>query len=236
MQLPLYKKVEKHIRQHIEDGSWVPGDLIPSESQLSESLNVSVGTVRKAIDELEKEKLLFRHQGKGTYVSRVDFDRSLFRFFSYGTGTGEATRIHKTTPTRERIPGTAEICRHLQVPIGTPVVYLERIGYDDEEKPVLLEKCWWLAELVEGLEDQDVHIPDLFYALIEEQYGVHVVRAEETLTADIADVETAHMLDIIPGDPLVVLLRTTFAANDRIIEYRVTRGHPDRFSYKTEIR
>ena len=236
LDIPLYKKVEQHIRGNIENGNWVPGDLIPSESQMSESLNVSVGTVRKAIDLLEQEKLLYRHQGKGTYVSRVDFDNSLFRFFSYGTGTGEATRIHKTTPTRERMPGTAEICRQLSVPIGTPVVYIERIGYDDDEQPVLLEKCWWLAELVEGLEDQNVHIPDLFYALIEEQFGVHVVRAEETLTADIADVDTANMLNIIPGDPLVVLLRKTFAANDRIIEYRVTRGHPNRFTYKTEIR
>lgn len=233
---PLYKKVEQHIRGHIESGTWVPGDLVPSESRLSDSLDVSIGTVRKAIDMLEREKLLYRHQGKGTYVSRIDFDQSLFRFFTYGTGTGESARIHKITPKREKISGTADICRHLNVPVGTSLVYIERLGLDDEDRPVLVEKCWWLADIVDGLEDTDLHIPDLFYALIEEKFGVHVVRAEETLTAEIADVETAEALNIVPGDPLVVLLRTTHATNDRIIEYRVTRGHPDRFSYKTEIR
>ncbi len=233
---PLYKKVEQHLREHIESGTWVPGDLVPSESQLSETLDVSIGTVRKAMDRLEREKLLFRHQGKGTYVSRIDFDQSLFRFFTYGTGTGESARIHKITPKREKIPGPSEICRHLDVPIGTPLVYIERLGLDEDDQPVLVEKCWWRADIVEGLEDTDLHIPDLFYALIEEKFGVHVVRAEETLTAEIADVETAQALNIVPGDPLVVLLRTTHATNDRIIEYRVTRGHPDRFSYKTEIR
>ena len=82
LDIPLYKKVEQHIRDNIENGNWVPGDLIPSESQMSESLNVSVGTVRKAIDLLEQEKLLYRHQGKGTYVSRVDFDNSCLLYTS----------------------------------------------------------------------------------------------------------------------------------------------------------
>ena len=232
---PLYRVVERYIRQRIDSGELVPGDLIPSESQLSENLNVSIGTVRKAIDLLEQEKLLFRHQGKGTYVSRVDFDNSLFRFFSYGTASGEAARIHKVTPKRARISGTASICKHLAVPIGTTLIHIERVGYDDEEQPVLVEKSWWRADVVEGLEKEDLHIPDLLYAIIEEKFGVHVVRAEETLTADIADAHIAKMLEINEGDPLVVLHRVTHATNDRIIEYRITRGRPDRFSYKTEI-
>ena len=236
MPRPLYKVVEDYIRKRIDLGEMVPGDLIPSESQLSDKLNVSIGTVRKAIDILEKEKMLFRHQGKGTYVSRIDFDNSLFRFFSYGTGAGESTRIHKKTPYRTRLQGPPEICRHLGVEPGTPLIYIERIGYDDDDLPVLIEKCWWCADVVEGLEDQDLHIPDLLYAIIEERFGVHIVRAEETLTADIADKETATTLGIKIGDPLVMLLRTTHANRDRIIEYRVTRGRADRFSYKTEIR
>jgi len=236
MPKPLYKVVENHIRERIDAGVWIPGDLIPSEAKLSKTLNVSVGTVRKAIDILEKEKLLFRHQGKGTYISRIDFDNSLFRFFSYGTASGEAARIYKETPHRARLKGPAEICRHLEVKTGTPLIYIERIGYDEEELPVLIENCWWRADVVEGLEDNDLHIPDLFYAIIEERFGVHVVRAEETLTADIADRDTAKMLQINIGDPLVVLLRTTRANDDRIIEYRVTRGRADRFSYKAEIR
>lgn len=233
---PLYKKVETHIRSLISQGELVPGDLIPSESRLSELMDVSIGTVRKAIDQLEQEKLLYRHQGKGTYVSRIDFDRSLFRFFTYGTASGEATRIHKITPKREKMPGTAEICKNLDVPIGTPLVYIERIGMDDEDKPVLVERCWWRADMVEGLENEDTHIPDLFYALIEDKFGIHIIRAEETLTADIADPDTARLLNISAGDPLVVLLRVTYASDDKIVEYRVTRGRPDRFSYKTEIR
>ena len=87
-----------------------------------------------------------------------------------------------------------------------------------------------------GLEDEEVHIPDLFYALIVEKYGIPVVRAEETLTADAADAHTAQILGIEPGAPVLVLNRETYTSNNRVIEIRVSKGRADRFSYKTEIR
>ena len=79
----LYQKVIDLINNQINSGELIIGDLIPSESQLSKKLNVSIGTVRKAIDKLENRKVLYRHHGKGTYVSDHGFDNSIFNFFSY---------------------------------------------------------------------------------------------------------------------------------------------------------
>ena len=62
----LYQTVIDYINDEITSGNLTIGDLIPSEKQLSKSLDVSVGTVRKAIDKLENSKLLYRHHGKGT--------------------------------------------------------------------------------------------------------------------------------------------------------------------------
>ena len=78
----LYQTVIDYINEQISCGLLTIGDLIPSESQLSKLLGVSVGTVRKAIDILENDKLLYRHHGKGTYVSDYGFDNSIFNFFS----------------------------------------------------------------------------------------------------------------------------------------------------------
>ena len=76
---PLYRQVESIIKKIIDAGKLVPGDLIPSEPMLSSSLGVSQGTIKKAIDNLVKEKRLYRHQGKGTYVSRLDFNSRYIR-------------------------------------------------------------------------------------------------------------------------------------------------------------
>ena len=64
----LYQTVIDHINDRISSEDFKIGDFIPSESQLSKHLNVSVGTVRKAIDKLENNNILHRYHGKGTCV------------------------------------------------------------------------------------------------------------------------------------------------------------------------
>jgi GntR family transcriptional regulator len=232
---PLYQVVEDHIRDLIDSGELIPGDLIPSEPQLAKQLNVSPGTAKKAIDNLVWQQRLYRHQGKGTYVSNIDFNNSLFRFTTYGDASGHPTRIHKETTARQVEPGTTALCERLGAPAGTPLLYIERVGYVDAQ-PVMVEYSHWRSELVPGLEDENLHVPDLLYALIVEKFGIPVVRAEETLTAGAADARTAEVLDIAPGSPVLVLNRETFTTNNRVIETRVSKGRADKFSYKTEIR
>jgi len=232
---PLYQVVEDHIRELIDGGTLVPGDLIPSEPQLAKQLDVSQGTVKKAIDNLVWERRLFRHQGKGTYVSNIDFNNSLFRFTTYGDAAGKPARIHKETTARRFERASPALREKLQLSGDTGLLFIERVGFVQDE-PVMVEYSHWRADMVPGLEDEALHIPDLLYALIVEKFDVPVVRAEETLTADAADSHTAGHLAISPGTPVLVLNRTTYTRDNQIIEVRTSKGRADKFSYKTEIR
>ena len=232
---PLYQRVENHIRGQIKRGELVPGDLILSEPRLSKQLDVSQGTVKKAIDNLVWQGLLYRHQGKGTFVSRIDFNNSLFRFFSYGDEKGGDIRIRKSTTDRQLVAGPADICNQLGVAGKTQLLHIERIGYA-HQSPTFIEYSWWVAALVPGLEKEETHIPDLFYALIVDHYGIPIIRAEETLTAGACDQKTAAKLDIKLNAPVVVLNRTTYTLDEKIVEVRTTKGRADQFSYKREIR
>ncbi len=233
--IPLYKRAENYLLEEIDSGRLIPGDLIPSEPQLASMLGFSQGTVKKAIDNLVNERRLYRHQGKGTYVSTIDFNNSLFRFFSYGDAAGKGVRIHKEVSERELKTGTKQICSQLGYKADSELLYIQRVGYI-QELPILVEHCWWCPEVVPGMESEDVHIPDLMYALVVEKYNVPVVRAEETLTADVADKDTANILGIPEKSPVVVLVRHTYSRNNKMIEYRKTVGRADKFSYKAEIR
>jgi len=234
-QKPLYKVVEDHIRTLIDQDLLIPGDLIPSEPQLAKQLNVSQGTAKKAIDNLVWERRLYRHQGKGTYVSNIDFNNSLFRFTTYGDAEGQHARIHKETTVRRIETGSDQLCERLQVPAQTPLLYIERVGYVEDE-PVMVEYSRWRSELLPGLENEEIRIPDLLYALIVEKYNVPVVRANETLTAGAAGSKSAKILHIEPGTPVLVLNRITYTTENRIIEVRTSKGRADKFSYKTKIR
>ncbi|MGK0273277.1 MAG: GntR family transcriptional regulator, partial [Cocleimonas sp.] len=232
---PLYQKVEEHIKNQINTGELTPGDLILSEPRLSKQLYVSIGTVKKALDNLVWQGLLYRHQGKGTFVSRIDFNNSLFRFFSYADEKGHDVRIRKFTTERWLGKGPKKICQLLKVENGTELVYLERIGHINHQ-PTFIENSWWVASMVPDLEKEVTHIPDLFYALIVDHYQIPIIRAEETLTAEACDESTAEKLNVKKDSPIVVLNRSTFTIADKIVEVRTTKGRADQFSYKREIR
>ena len=231
----LYQIVIDYINGEISSGNLTIGDLIPSENQLSKLLNVSVGTVRKAIDKLEQNKLLYRHHGKGTYVSDYGFDNSMFNFFSYGSETGSPIRIYKTTPVRKKTTATLEIASQLEIESGEDIIYLERRGYIDKKNPIIIEKSWWVAEVVEGLQRPNIHIPDLLYALIYKKFATQIIASKEVLTAGIADSKTAKILHIKKGDPVVILNRHTYAKDKGLVEFRITTGRADMFSYRTTI-
>ena len=141
---PLYQALENQIREKIDAGLLIPGDLIPSEPQLAEQMNVSQGTVKKAIDNLVWQGLLYRHQGKGTFVSSINLNNSLFRFFSYGDEKGHDVRVHKETTKRRLERGETDTCHQLNVKPGTQLLYIERTGYS-ADTPIFVEHSWWIA-------------------------------------------------------------------------------------------
>ncbi|TAG69638.1 MAG: GntR family transcriptional regulator, partial [Burkholderiales bacterium] len=105
---PLYKSVQRALMEQLASGELKPGQLIPSERQLATEYAVSIGTLRKAIDELVENRILIRQQGKGTYVASHDRERLLFYFFHIVPQIGiksyplvEAVFFHKSTTDTE---------------------------------------------------------------------------------------------------------------------------------------
>ena len=113
---------------------------------------------------------MYRHHGKGTYVSDYGFDNSMFNFFSYGSETGSSIRIYKTLQYEKKTTATSEIAFQLEIERGADIIYLERRGYIDKKNPIIIEKSWWIADVVEGLQKPNIHIPDLLYALISKKF------------------------------------------------------------------
>ena len=220
---PLYQVVEDHITGLIDSGKLVHGDLVPAEPKLADALQVSPGTVKKAIDNLVWEKRLYRHQGKGTFVSAIDFNNSLFRFTSYGDEAGEDARIRKSTLVREKRVCSEVVAQRLDISVGSEEVYIERVGSVAGE-PVLIEYMHWRGDKVIGLDNADLHIPDLMYALIVEDFNVPIIRAEETLLAGAADAYTAEQLEIQEGAPVLILNRTTYTIDNVVVEMRTSMG------------
>src|SRR5665647_824323 len=126
-QLPLYKEVKRLLTQSLAEGEWQPGVALPSETRLGERYHVSIGTVRKAIDELVAERILVRHQGRGTFVAGHDARRMLFHFFHIVPAGGGKEQPEIELLSFERAKADADSAGRLNIAQGAPVFRIRNL-------------------------------------------------------------------------------------------------------------
>ena len=85
---PLYVQIREEIFAALRSGRWSTNEPLPSETKFASEFSVSQGTIRKAIDDLVAQNILYRHQGRGTFIRRHDEQQSLFRFFNLAREDG----------------------------------------------------------------------------------------------------------------------------------------------------
>jgi GntR family transcriptional regulator len=230
---PLYQQVYDLLVKQIAAGEWGPGESLPSEQSLAVRLNVSQGTVRKALDVLAADSLIDRRQGKGTYVAEHTQERTLFRFFRLAhpggvralpTSAGDTLKLRAAKP--------AEATK-LALEPGAQVYELNRVRLIDGE-PAVLEKIVLPAELFPGLERHDP-LPNAIYALYQREYGVNIASAEEELRADPARKEDARRLGLPPGAPLLHIDRVAISMEGKRVEWRTSRCNTTQLVYAVTL-
>jgi GntR family transcriptional regulator len=220
---PLYRQIRDLLVDRLRRGEWLPGAAIPSETELAARFKVSQGTMRKAIDELASENLLFRRQGKGTYVATHHEPRAQFRFLRLTPDLGRPVPASRRLLDCRRVRASADIASRLGLRAGDPLVYLRRILLFTQQ-PRVLDDIWLPARPFRGLTAERLARYDgPLYGLFESEFGVRMIRAEEQLRAVAAGPDEAQALGVQPGSPLLLVDRVSFTYGDRAIEFR--RGH-----------
>ena len=189
--LPLYLQLRDEIAARIAKQEWRAGEAIPTESKLIAQYATSMGTLRKAVDELVKEGLLERFQGKGTFVRRTKFDAALFRFFRFQNAAGERRIPQSRILHRQVIRASSAVSTALRLPPKSDVIEIARLRLLDNE-PLLTEIIWLPKNRFTSLLTLELtDFSDLLYPLYEERCGQIVAFAQETLTAEIVSEKAA---------------------------------------------
>jgi GntR family transcriptional regulator len=180
---PLYKEIAAQMRDALAGGEWKPGEAIPAERKLSTRFGVSIGTVRKAIDELVLANLLIRQQGRGTFVASHNRDRLLFYFFHIAPeqGAKQYPEVRLVAFARGKADrGEAEL---LQIAAGDGVFRIRNLLNLDGH-PVIVDDLTLPATRFPGLtEKQFLHRSSTIYNLYQDAFGLSVVRTRERLRA-----------------------------------------------------
>ena len=231
---PLYARVRTALSERIRSGAWRPGQLIPSESEIGRELGVSQGTVRKALDDLARESLVVRRQGKGTFVVEHTPDDVLFRFFHIYASDGSRIRPDSVSTRAGVLPATAAERRRFRLPRSARVIRIERLRVHDG-RPFVVETIVLPHARFPGLAGR-AEIPNTLYDLFQREYGILVACADERLSAVAADRRTARALRLEPGVPLLRIDRTAFGLDGRPVEWRVSLVHLDGAHYLARLR
>ena len=228
---PLYLQVKDAVLAALAQGEWKQGDAIPSEKMLSERFGVSIGTLRKAIDELAAENILTRHQGRGTYVSEHTRNPHFFKFFRIQRNDG-----HKAYPTTrlvrfKRVRANAAVREVLGLPAGSHVFeFLNVLALNGD---VVLADTIALPEaLFSGMTDADLRDrSSTLYRFYQERFGVNVIATDERVRTCRAEAPFTELLDVPEGEPLLEIRRVAFSYHGQPVEWRVSRVNTARYDY-----
>lgn len=214
---PLYAQVRDLMLACVRAGEWGAGDTLPNEFALSARYEVSIGTVRRAVSELESMGVLVRKQGRGTFVAGRGFSGVQERFCRLRRRGGERLSPAYTLQSLELRPASAIERERLRAnALGGVYEVVQTLTHGG--LTVGIESSALPAALLPRLETQLRFGQDLYGVLAD--YGCLVTRIEETIGIDIATPEAAALLGAEPGDTVLSVTRTAIALDDAPVEWR----------------
>lgn len=227
--LPLYRQVKRELQKIIEDGHYGPGKPLPSEATLALALQVSIGTLRHAVDELVHEHVLVRRQGKGTFVAPHNRARFMFQFFHVEPrwDPEDDTPQEQPFPDIECIAFAREQAdeaeaRALRIKPGEAVFRIEnRLAL--RGRVVIHDRLALSAAMFRHLSEKRFsERPGTIYALYQTDFGITVLRAQERARAVAAGRAVARVLGVAAGAPVMEVHRLALTFGDRPVEYRIS--------------
>ncbi|MEO7390687.1 MAG: GntR family transcriptional regulator [Ramlibacter sp.] len=218
----LYRQVKKQLIEDIRSGTAAPGAALPSESELARRFEVSIGTVRRAVDELVAEHILVRQQGRGTFVGKLDRERFMFQFFKISGRDGSSefpeVRLHAFTRAR----ATQEEAQALRLH-GTQSVFCIDNVLLLKGRPVIHDHIVIACAMFSGLNrDLFLERSNTVYGLYQEAFGVTIVEADERVRAEIINPTSAGLLNLAADIPVLCIKRVAYTFDRTPTEFRTS--------------
>jgi GntR family transcriptional regulator len=223
--IPAYQRIQNAIRKRIEDGHLKPGDTVASERELARLHQVSLMTARHALAELEREGIVERRRGVGTFVAppKIHFNKLM----SYTEQMASCGLAPSSKILFARIvSGEPEVAARLGLPGDSPMVKIERLRHTANE-PFAVESCYLRAEEFSALVEAPLARSSLF-ATLEHEYDIELAYADEEVDATAADSTLAELLDVPRGAPLLRMRQVIYSAQRKVVLYVVGIYRSDR--------
>jgi GntR family transcriptional regulator len=232
---PLYVQIANSIAGRIQAGELAVGEQLASERQLAKELAVSRLTVRQALTSLRQRGLVDTQVGKGYFVRQPRIEQPIDVLIGFSDNMlKKGLRPGATLLTRETILADRTLAPMLRVDVGERVFAIHRVRTADA-MPVALEYSYFPARYFPTLDQHDVEQRSI-YAILVEEYGIRLAGAQQALEPVVARAHQAQLLEITKGDPLMLVTRTAWDGQERVVEFAQDYYRGDCFRFVSQSR
>lgn len=232
--VPLYSQLKELLRTRILDGSYPPLSRMPSEAELGKAFAVSRITVRQALGDLQKEGLIFKIHGKGTFVAKPKAFQNVSTLQGLAESMGErGYEVINRLRSFRSVPADAQVATRLNLVEGEPVVQIKRTRLVNREL-VSLEITYLPEAVGKRLEKADLVTRDIFL-ILENDCAIALGHADLAIDAILADAELAAALEVEEGSPVMRIERLTHTATGEPLDYEHLYYRGDAFQYRLRI-
>ena len=232
--VPLYAQVREILRERILDGSYQAHAQLPAESELGAIFGISRITVRQALGDLQKEGIIFKIPGKGSYVAKPKAYQQLTHLEGFGEAMSRlGYDIHNRVVGHENVAASRHVAQQLGLEQGSQVAQIKRIRHLNRS-PVSFEITYVPTALGERLRSEDLARRDIFL-ILENDYGIALGSAHLQIDAVAADATLAQLLQVAPGTALMRLERLTQTAAGAPLDFEYLYFRGDAFQYRMHI-
>jgi len=236
--IPKYFQLAEQLRRQITSGEMKAGDQMPTEELLCQQHGVSRGTVRKAIELLQKEGFIYREQGRGTFVRITQPSTALLTLSNFDEEIHRQNRNPSTQLlTAELLPAAPDQAKRLQIPESSPVIHIARLRLADKQL-VAYEERYLAQHLCPQLLEDDLENHSIHWLLVH-KYQIPLVRLEHTVEIGRLSEAQAEHLKAAPHSDALFIDRLTFTEKDGIrspaVWYQAIYRE-DRYSMEARIR
>jgi GntR family transcriptional regulator len=225
MSRPVHVSIRDDLRLRLSAGEWRAGERLPSETDLAARYGVARMTIRQAVEALASTGAVVRRQGIGTFAAEKLPTGCTDDLMSFADAQRAQGRDVRTALLKASVGRPAPAAREaLRLGESAAAVLVRRsclVG----SSPVLVQASWLPFPRFAGL-DAEPLLEGSLYAMLEERYGVRIVRARLRISIAPAGVPDATLLRLRPGDPVLRTARTTYDISNLAIEYAVSAMRP----------
>ena len=230
----LYNQIKQAIQDSIIQNDLRAGHRLPSEHQLMKQYHISRITVRRALAELEKDGLVIRRHGKGTYVAGNRLKGQLSHLSSFTEDMRErGFSTHARVIEFRIIEPDREIIDSLNLPEGETVVMLRRVRYADRN-PIALEACYLPASRFSDILQEDFSLQSL-NRLMQVRYNIRFSYARQYISTSISSRDIMRDLEIETPVSILTMRRIVYDVNNWPVQYTLSYYRGDLYEYEVTL-